>query len=91
MTPKNFQERRSFLKQATAFALASGCPRWNTLTKVAHAAGGVGTTEVGADYKAIVCVFLYGGQDHSNVLIPLSRQQWHRHHRIRPLSSGPRQ
>ena len=70
MTPKNFQERRSFLKQATALALASGLPTLEALTKVAHAAGGVGTTEVGADYKAIVCVFLYGGQDHSNVLIP---------------------
>ena len=70
MTPKNFQERRSFLKQATALALASGLPTLESLTKVAHAAGGVGTTEVGADYKAIVCVFLYGGQDASNVLIP---------------------
>jgi len=70
MTPKHFQERRSFLKQATALALASGLPTLESLTKVAHAAGGVGTTEVGADYKAIVCVFLYGGQDHSNVLIP---------------------
>ena len=70
MTPKNFQERRSFLKQATSLALASGLPTLEALTKVAHAAGGVGTTEVGADYKAIVCVFLYGGQDASNVLIP---------------------
>ncbi len=70
MTPKNFQERRSFLKQATSLALASGLPTLESLTKVAHAAGGVGATEVGADYKAIVCVFLYGGQDASNVLIP---------------------
>ncbi|MCZ2135091.1 MAG: DUF1501 domain-containing protein [Burkholderiales bacterium] len=63
-------DRRQFLKQATALALAGGLPTLDALTRVAHAAGDPGPTEVGADYKAIVCLFLFGGQDNANVLIP---------------------
>jgi uncharacterized protein (DUF1501 family) len=67
---KHIEERREFLKTATAMAIAGGLPTLDALTRVAHAAGGIGVTEVPNDYKAIVCVFLYGGQDHSNVLVP---------------------
>lgn len=65
-------ERRQFLKRATALAIAGGLPTLDTLHNMARAAAPapVGGVEVGADYKAIVCVFLYGGQDHGNVLIP---------------------
>ncbi|HPG60495.1 MAG TPA: DUF1501 domain-containing protein [Casimicrobium sp.] len=70
MNPKDIQKRRDFLKSATAMAVGGGLPTINALSNVALAAGPVGVTEVGADYKAIVCVFLYGGQDASNVLIP---------------------
>jgi uncharacterized protein (DUF1501 family) len=67
---KHLNERREFLKTATAMAAAGGLPTFDSLMQVAHAAGSVGVTEVPNDYKAIVCVFLYGGQDHSNLLIP---------------------
>ncbi len=70
MNPKDFQKRRDFLKTATSMAVAGGLPTLEALNNVAFAAGPAGTTEVGADYKAIVCVFLYGGQDTSNILIP---------------------
>lgn len=70
MNPKDIQKRRDFLKSATAMAVGGGLPTIDALSNVALAAGPVGVTEVGADYKAIVCVFLYGGQDASNVLIP---------------------
>jgi uncharacterized protein (DUF1501 family) len=64
------EARREFLKTATAIAAASGLPTLDTLANMAHAAGGVGTESVDNDYKAIVCVMLFGGQDNSNVLIP---------------------
>jgi uncharacterized protein (DUF1501 family) len=67
---KHTEERRQFLKTATAMAVAGGLPTLDSLTHMAHAAGSIGVTEVPNDYKAIVCVFLYGGQDHANVLIP---------------------
>jgi uncharacterized protein (DUF1501 family) len=66
----NNTQRRDFLRTATSLAVASGLPTLDTLTNLAHAAGGVTPTDVADDYKAIVCVFLYGGQDHSNIVIP---------------------
>ncbi len=66
----SFTQRRDFLKTFGSAALATGIPTLDVLGNVAAAAGSINTSEVGADYKAIVCVFLYGGQDHSNVLIP---------------------
>jgi uncharacterized protein (DUF1501 family) len=70
MNFKSFQQRRDFLKTASALAVAGGVPALDTLANVALAAAPSGTTQVDAGYKAIVCVFLYGGQDHANVLIP---------------------
>ncbi|MBL8310960.1 MAG: DUF1501 domain-containing protein [Burkholderiales bacterium] len=70
MTPNDFAQRRQFLKSATAAAIAGGLPTLDMLTNVALAAAPIGSNEVDSDYKAIVCVFLYGGQDTHNVLIP---------------------
>lgn len=70
MNFKSFQHRREFLKQAVSFAVAGGVPTLDALNNVALAAGSIEAAQVGTDYKAIVCVFLYGGQDHSNILIP---------------------
>jgi uncharacterized protein (DUF1501 family) len=70
MNSKDIQKRRDFLKTATAVAVGGGLPTIDALNNIAQAALPIGTTEVGEGYKAIVCVFLYGGQDASNVLIP---------------------
>ena len=70
MNFKNFQQRRDFLKAAAGVTVGGGLPTLEALTHVAHAAGGTEPTQVGSDYKAIVCVFLYGGQDSANILIP---------------------
>lgn len=66
----SFKQRRDFLKIAGSAAAAGALPTLDALTNVAHAAGGIDPAQVAADYKAIVCVFFYGGQDHSNLLIP---------------------
>ncbi len=70
MNFKSFQQRRDFLKTASTVALASGIPTLDILNNVALAAGGVDPTSVDPNYKAIVCVFFYGGQDNANILIP---------------------
>ena len=70
MNFKNFQQRRDFLKAAASVTVAGGLPTLEALNHVAHAAGGIAPAQVGTDYKAIVCVFLYGGQDNANILIP---------------------
>lgn len=70
MNFKNFKQRRDFLKAAGTVAVGGALPTLAALNTVAHAAAGIDPAQVGSDYKAIVCVFFYGGQDHSNILIP---------------------
>jgi uncharacterized protein (DUF1501 family) len=73
MSFENENTRREFLKTAAAFGMAGSALTFDSVNNIAVAAtpiGGPGTTEVGNEYKAIVCVYLYGGQDHSNILIP---------------------
>jgi uncharacterized protein (DUF1501 family) len=72
MNFKNFAERREFLKAAATVSVAGALPTLDALTSVAHAAapGTNQTTEIANDYKAIVCVFLFGGQDHANLVVP---------------------
>ncbi len=65
-----FNERRDFLKSAMAMAVAGGLPTLDALSRIAYAAAPITPSEVGHEYKALVCVFLYGGQDHANILIP---------------------
>ena len=70
MNFKNFKQRRDFLKASATVAIGGGMPTLGALSGVAHAAAGIDPAQVGSDYKAIVCVFFYGGQDHANILIP---------------------
>ena len=70
MNFKSFQQRRDFLKTASSLAVASGVPALDALTNIALAAAPSGVTQVDSGYKAIVCVFFYGGQDNANILIP---------------------
>lgn len=66
--------RRDFLKAGTCGAMTIG-PLVNTIAQLslinsASASAVGGTALVGSDYKALVCVFLRGGCDMNNVLIP---------------------
>jgi uncharacterized protein (DUF1501 family) len=67
--------RRQFLKAGTCGAMTIG-PLVNTIAQLSlinsAAASALGTTTVGADYKALVCIFLRGGCDMNNVLIPIT-------------------
>ncbi|AKJ28575.1 DUF1501 domain-containing protein [Caldimonas brevitalea] len=58
--------RREFLKRAASFAaLGAGAPVALNL-----AALGAASAQTAGDYKAIVCLFLLGGNDNANTLIP---------------------
>lgn len=61
-------DRRTFIKQSTLAALGSSSfSALSTQFNLAHAQVG------GADdYRALVCVFLYGGNDAFNMLVPRS-------------------
>lgn len=58
--------RREFLKRASALSAAGAAAPWAlNLAALGEAAAASAT-----DYKALVCVFLYGGNDHSNTVVP---------------------
>src|SRR5258708_8745864 len=64
--------RRAFLKRASALSLAGADRRWvRSLAAMGEAAAATAT-----DYKALVCVFLYGGNDYANTLVPYDNTQY---------------
>ena len=58
--------RRAFLRRGAALSLAAGATPW----ALSLAAMGEAAAATATDYKALVCVFLYGGNDQSNTLVP---------------------
>ena len=60
------QSRRAFLKRSGALGLAGvATPFVTSLGAIGEAAA-----QTASDYKALVCVFLYGGNDYANTLTP---------------------
>ncbi len=58
--------RRAFLKRASSLSLAGIATPWAlNLAAMAEASAATAT-----DYKALVCVFLYGGNDYANTVVP---------------------
>lgn len=62
----HMSSRRTFLKDSAALGVAAtAAPFIGTLADFGAAAAATAT-----DYKALVCVFLFGGNDHANTLVP---------------------
>lgn len=78
--------RRAFLQRASALGLAGAAAPW----ALNLAALGEAAAAVASDYKALVCVFLYGGNDHANTLVPYSATQHEQYRAMRPLLAYPR-
>lgn len=57
--------RRAFLKRGAALSVAAGA----TPFAMSLAAMGEAAAATATDYKALVCVFLYGGNDYANTLV----------------------
>ncbi|MBX3593052.1 DUF1501 domain-containing protein [Sphingomonas sp.] len=66
------QSRRAFLKRSAALGIAGGAAPFVTQL----AAIGEASAAVASDYKALVCVFLYGGNDYANTLPPYDQASW---------------
>jgi uncharacterized protein (DUF1501 family) len=64
--------RREFLKRASYLSAAGvAAPFVMNLAAIGEAAAATAS-----DYKAIVCVFLYGGNDYANTLVPFDPAQY---------------
>ena len=72
--------RRAFLQRASALSLAGAATPWAlNLAAMGEAAAATAT-----DYKALVCVFLYGGNDYGNTLIPVDTASYSAYQGMRP-------
>jgi uncharacterized protein (DUF1501 family) len=77
--------RRAFLRRSSQLALTgTALPFAMNLAAIGEAAAFTGT-----DYKALVCIFLYGGNDHANTLIPYDSANYDLYSAIR--GGGPGQ
>lgn len=58
--------RRAFLKKASSLSMAGVAAPWALNLAAMAEASAAGAS----DYKALVCVFLYGGNDYANTVVP---------------------
>src|SRR6476619_4754692 len=75
--------RRAFLQRASALSLAGVATPW----AVNLAAIGEAAASTATDYKALVCVFLYGGNDYGNTLIPTDSARYAAYQGMRPTQA----
>src|SRR5438445_6799704 len=75
-----FHERREFLRRTGALSLAGVASPWAlNLAAMGEAAAATSVS----DYKALVCVFLYGGNDYGNTLVPYDASNYAAYQAIR--------
>ncbi len=67
---RNHPSRRAFLRQASQLSLAGVAAPWAVNLAAMAEASAQSSTPAAEDYKALVCVFLYGANDHTNTLPP---------------------
>jgi len=78
--------RREFLLRAGALTAGGLASRLAPLSALglatqAHA-------QAASDYKALVCVFLYGGVDGNNLVVPNDSAGYAQYAAVRPVASG---
>lgn len=80
------QSRRAFLKRSSALGLAGAAtPFVMNLAAIGEAAAAVSS-----DYRALVCVFLYGGNDYANTLTPYDQPSYDAQAQLRAALMHPR-
>jgi uncharacterized protein (DUF1501 family) len=79
----NRPSRRVFLRSLAALSSMGLASRLNLLNVIADA-----NAQQANDYKALVCVFMFGGNDGNNTLIPIDTAGYGQYAAARPTSSG---
>ena len=83
MTTPNILGRREFLRGAVALAALGTGARLDIFDIIPAA-----SAQAGADYKALVCVFLFGGNDGNNTVIPFDTAGYAQYAAVRAPTSG---
>jgi uncharacterized protein (DUF1501 family) len=71
--------RRSFLRQAAQMSAIAGTPFAMNLMAM-----GAASAQTAGDHKALVCIFLAGGNDQSNTVVPRSGTAYTSYQQARP-------
>ena len=86
MSLKN-RQRREFLRRSSALGIAGAAAPWAlSLASMGEAAAATAP----GDYKALVCVFLYGGNDCGNTVVPYDQASYDAYAAIRQTLATPR-
>ena len=80
-------DRREFLRRASALSTA-GLARSLLPVSLAGFARAAQAQAAANDYKALVCIFLFGGVDGNNLVIPLDAAGYGQYAATRPENSG---
>lgn len=81
MNDFNRSTRRAFVQRMGQLGLAGAAAPWAlNLAAMSEAAAQSSTA---SDYKALVCVFLYGGNDHYNTIVPFDDINHANYQRVR--------
>ena len=76
-------DRRAFLRRLGALSTFGLASRLDLLSLVAAA-----NAQQADDYKALVCVFMFGGNDGNNTVIPIDTAGYATYAAVRPSTSG---
>ena len=76
----NTASRREFLKRSAALSTVAATA---TPFALSLAAIGEAAAQTASDYKAIVCIFLNGGNDHANTVVPYDAGTWGDYNKLR--------
>jgi uncharacterized protein (DUF1501 family) len=84
--PDTNPSRRAFLKRASALSIAGAAAPWALNLAAMADASAAGAT----DYKAMVCIFLYGGNDYANTVVPYDAASYNTYQAMRPTFAHAR-
>jgi uncharacterized protein (DUF1501 family) len=76
--------RRAFLRQAARLSAVAGSPFALNLMSI-----GAASAQTAGDHKALVCIFLAGGNDQSNTVVPRSGSEYSSYQQARPSLALP--
>ena len=78
--------RREFLRRTGALSIAASATPW----AMSLAAMGEAAAQTATDYKALVCVFLYGGNDYANTVVTYDQANYDAYNAVRGGIALPR-
>ena len=80
------KNRRDFLLRAGALSAGGLAARLAPISLLGL--GSAAQAQAASDYKALVCVFLYGGVDGNNLVVPIDSATYAQYSAVRTVASG---